>query len=52
MNEQTVRELVSVLREIVGQQAPNRWGYDAAGIALDDDWRTRAQAVLAKAEGR
>ncbi len=52
MDEQTVQELVSILREIVGQQAPNRWGYDAACVALDDDWRTRARVVLAKAEGR
>jgi hypothetical protein len=42
-------DLLAALREIVGQDAPNRWGYDCASIALDDDWRTRARAALAKA---
>lgn len=43
-----VPELVAALREIVGQENPNRWGYDAAEIALDAGWRERARAALAK----
>jgi hypothetical protein len=43
-------ELVAVLREIVGQAKPNRWGYDAADVALRDDWRQRARAVLARVD--
>lgn len=35
-----------VLREIVGQKHPNRWGYDAACVAMDDDWRARARRAL------
>lgn len=34
------------LREIVGQEKPNTWGYDAAHIALQDDWRERARKAL------
>ena len=42
-------ELAEILREIVGQEQPNRFGYDAAAVALDDDWRQRARAILLKA---
>ena len=41
-------DLIGVLREIVGQKEPNRWGYDAAHVALNDDWRGRARDVLAR----
>lgn len=44
-------DLLAVLTEIVGQQNPNRYGYDAAHKAMDDDWRTRARAAIAKATG-
>jgi hypothetical protein len=44
--------LVSVLREIIGQENPNQWGYDAARVALDDDWRARARAAYARATGQ
>jgi len=40
-------ELRALLAEIVGQAQPNRWGYDAACVALDDNWRARARAALA-----
>lgn len=45
-------ELVAVLREIIGQENPNRWGYDSASVALDDDWRGRARAAYARATGQ
>lgn len=45
-------ELLAALVEIVGQENPNRWGYDAARKALDDDWRDRARAAIAKATGK
>ncbi len=35
-----------ILFEIVGQDKPNRYGYDAAGIAMNDDWRARARASI------
>ena len=43
--------MYEALKAIVGQQTPNRWGYDAAGIALSDEWRAQARAALAQAEG-
>ena len=45
-------ELVLVLREIIGQENPNRWGYDSARVALEDDWRARARAAYARATGQ
>lgn len=42
-------KLLAALKEIVGQDKPNRYGYDAAGVALDDDWRARARAALSLA---
>lgn len=42
-------DLVAVLNTIVGQEPPNRWGYDAAGVALDNTWRARARELLQKA---
>lgn len=45
-------ELVDILREIIGQEKPNRYGYDAGAVALNDDWRKRARQVLAKATGQ
>lgn len=44
-------ELLAVLVEIVGQPNPNRYGYDAAHKAMDDDWRARARAAIAKTTG-
>lgn len=44
-------DLLAALVEIVGQENPNRWGYDAAHKALDDDWRAQARAAIAKATG-
>ena len=44
--------MYEALKAIVGQQPPNRWGYDSAGIALDDEWRAQARTALAQAEGR
>lgn len=44
-------DLLAMLVEIVGQENPNRWGYDAAHKALDDDWRAQARAAIAKATG-
>ncbi len=44
-------EMLAVLEQIVGQEKPNRCGYDAASVALDDAWRERARAVLVKAKG-
>lgn len=49
--DKTREELVEVLHEIVGQETPNRWGYDAARVALEDDWRLRARAAYARARG-
>ncbi len=49
MKIETNQELVEVLREIVGQPKTNRWGYDAAAVALDDGWRELARAALAAA---
>jgi hypothetical protein len=43
-----INELAAVLAEIVGQENPNRWGYDAAHVALNDEWRARARAALAR----
>ena len=43
--------MYEALKAIVGQQTPNRWGYDAAEIALNDEWRAQARAALAQAEG-
>jgi exo-beta-1,3-glucanase (GH17 family) len=40
-----------VLIELVGQEKPNRWGYDVAHKAFDDDWRARARAAVARAIG-
>lgn len=45
-----VQDMMAVLREVVGQEKPNRWGYDAAAVALNDDWRARAREALAQAE--
>ena len=42
-----VERLRAVLVRIVGQPEPNRWGYDAAGVALDDEWRKDALKALA-----
>ena len=42
-------DLLAVLAEIVGQETPNKWGYDAAGVAMNDAWRERARAALARA---
>lgn len=44
--------MYEALKAIVGQQRPNRWGYDSAEIALDDEWRDQARAALAQAEGK
>jgi len=44
--------MYEALKAIVGQQPPNRWGYDSADIALDDEWRAQARAALAQAEGK
>ena len=43
--------MYEALKAIVGQQPPNRWGYDSAEIALDDEWRAQARTALAQAEG-
>ena len=45
--EQQREDLYKVLAEIVGQEKPNDYGYDAACVALDNSWRVRARAVLA-----
>jgi hypothetical protein len=42
-------ELLEVLQEIVGQDRPNTYGYDAACIALEDSWRKKARAAIKKA---
>jgi hypothetical protein len=42
----SAEEMRQVLAEIVGQEKPNRWGYDAGAVALDAIWRTRARAAL------
>jgi hypothetical protein len=42
-------QLIAVLAEIVGQEKPNPYGYDAAHKAMDDDWRARARAALREA---
>lgn len=44
--------LLALLQEIVGQPTPNSWGYDAAAVALNDDWRARARAALAAATAK
>jgi hypothetical protein len=41
-------ELLDLLLQIVGQENPNQWGYDSASVALDDEWRAAARAVIAK----
>lgn len=43
--------MYAALKAIVGQQPPNRWGYDSAEIALDDEWRAQARTALAQADG-
>lgn len=47
----TYSELRAILAEIVGQEKPNRYGYDAASVALDDGWRGRARELLARTGG-
>jgi len=42
--------LVKALRALVGN-GNNRWGYDVAANALNDDIRNEARAALAEAEG-
>lgn len=37
----------AVLAQIVGQEKPNKYGYDACGVALQDDWREEARQLLA-----
>ncbi len=44
--------MYEALKAIAGQQSPNRWGYDSAEIALDDEWRAQARAAIAQAEGK
>ncbi len=44
--------MYEALKAIVGQQTPNRWGYDAAEIALSDEWRAQARAALSQAEAK
>ena len=44
--------MYEALKAIVGQQRPNRWGYDSAEIALNDEWRAQARAAIAQAEGK
>lgn len=41
-----VTDVEIALRVIVGQENPNRWGYDCASIALNDEWRRRARRAL------
>lgn len=43
--------LAAVLDKIVGQKHPNKWGYDAASVAMDDEWRAEARATLNKVRG-
>lgn len=43
--------LLDALQAIVGQPNPNSYGYDAAGVALDDAWRVQARAAIALAFG-
>lgn len=43
-------EMRKVLEEIVGQEKPNKYGYDAASMAMDNEWRKRARKALAKAK--
>lgn len=44
-------ECINALRAIVGPDPGNRWGYDAAGNALNDEIRNAARAALAKVGG-
>lgn len=44
--------MYEALKAIAGQQSPNRWGYDSAEIALDDEWRAQARAAIAQAVGK
>lgn len=37
----------AVLAQIVGQEKPNMYGYDAAGVAFQDAWREEARQLLA-----
>lgn len=37
----------AVLAKIVGQEKPNKYGYDAAHVALGDEWREDARQLLA-----
>ncbi len=46
----SVAEMIEVLKEIVGQEKPNKYGYDAAEVALKDEWRDKARAVLKTAQ--
>lgn len=43
------QELIDALATIVGQEKPNKWGYDSASVALNDDWRNNARALLMRA---
>ena len=43
-------ELLAALEEIVGQKSPNKYGYDAAEVALNDAWRNKARAAIVKAK--
>lgn len=44
--------LAEVLLELLGSDpAKDRWGYGAAGKAMDDAWRARARAALERAKG-
>ena len=44
-------DLLAALKDIVGQETPNKWGYDAAYVAMDEAWRARARAAIAKFTG-
>lgn len=43
------QELIDTLGAVVGQDHPNKWGYDAAGIAMNDEWRNKARALWIQA---
>ena len=42
-------DLLEALQEIAGQSTPNRWGYDAGIVALNDEWRAKAREAIRKA---
>lgn len=43
--------LVSTLGQIVGQERQDQYGYIAASVAMDNDWRNRARDLYKEATG-